>query len=96
VSGHPARHTWTPCEAPQGDLSVGVGLSVGEWRCEVGAWRMAFPPGKEEVFFALEGSVRLHDSSGPTPDVGRGQRAVIRGSSRACLRCRAPRASTLW
>lgn len=73
-SGDPLRRTWTFYEAPQGDLSAGI------WACEVGRWRIAFPPGKDEYFFLLEGVVRLHDGErGGYTEFRAGQGGVIPG-----------------
>lgn len=73
-SGDPLRQTWTLYEAPQGDLSAGT------WACEVGRWRIVFPEGKDEVFFLLEGVVRLHDGErGGFTEFRAGQGGVIPG-----------------
>lgn len=68
-AGDPQRWTWLLHEA--GPMSAGV------WACEVGRWRIAFPPHKQEYFFVLEGHVRLHDRHGQAVDVVAGQGAVI-------------------
>lgn len=73
IDGAPRRQTWTLHEAPQGDLACGI------WACEVGSWRIAFPAGKDEYFFVLEGRVRLQDAQGRVTEVGPGQAAVIPG-----------------
>lgn len=73
VQGNPLRRTWTLHESAQGDLSCGV------WQCEVGAWRIVFPAGKDEYFFVLEGRLRLHDAQGGFTEVAAGQGAVIPG-----------------
>lgn len=72
-SGNPERRTWTLYE------SGPAGLAAGIWACEAGRWRIAFPPGKHEYFFVLEGRVRLHDARGGAMDVGPGEAAVIPG-----------------
>lgn len=69
--GNPRRETWTLYESADGLMSSGI------WACEVGRWRIAFPAGKEEYFFVLEGRVRLHDTQGSYVDVPAGQGAVI-------------------
>ena len=71
VHGNPLRRTWTFYESSQGDVSSGL------WHCEVGAWRIVFPAGKDEYFFVLEGRLRLHDAQGNCTEVGAGQGAVI-------------------
>lgn len=68
VAGAPHRQTWTLHEA--GPMSAGV------WACEVGRWRIAFPPGQQEYFHVLAGRVRLHGPAGAV-DIGPGQGAVI-------------------
>lgn len=72
-AGNPTRQTWTLFEAPQGDLSAGI------WACEVGRWRIVFPPDKDEYFFVLEGVVRLHDQQGGHTEFRAGQGGVIPG-----------------
>ncbi len=71
VEGCPRRETWTMYESATGDLSV------GQWTCEPGRWRILFAPTKDEVFFVLEGRVRLHDVRGNVTEVGPGESAVI-------------------
>nr|WP_297354323.1 cupin domain-containing protein [uncultured Caldimonas sp.] len=71
LQGNPRRDTWTLYESASKDLSCGI------WHCEVGAWRIVFPAGKEEYFFVLEGVVRLHDVHGSVTEVRAGQGAVI-------------------
>lgn len=69
--GCPQRETWTLYESADGVTSAGI------WACEVGRWRIVFPPEKEEYFFVLQGHVRLHDLQGGWTDVLPGQGAVI-------------------
>jgi len=71
VRGCPRRETWTLYESSDGVTSCGI------WICEPGAWRIVFPPTKEEYFFVLEGRVRLHDAAGGHTEVAAGQGAVI-------------------
>ena len=52
-------------------------MTAGIWSCAVGRWRIAFPNGKEEYFFVLEGRVRLHALDGSWTEVSAGQGAVI-------------------
>jgi uncharacterized cupin superfamily protein len=68
VQGAPHRQTWT--------LHACGPMSAGIWACEVGRWRIAFPPGRQEYFHLLEGHVRLHGPDG-TLDIGPGQGGVI-------------------
>ena len=69
--GNPHRETWTLYASGDGQTSAGI------WACEVGRWRIVFPPNKEEYFFVIEGHVRLHDLHGGWTDVLAGQGAVI-------------------
>ena len=71
--GCPRRDTWSLYESADGLMTSGI------WACEVGRWRIVFPPGKEEYFFVLQGHVRLHDVQGGWTDVQAGQGAVIPG-----------------
>ncbi|MEO3691750.1 cupin domain-containing protein [Roseateles paludis] len=68
VSGNPLRKTWVLHEA--GPVTAGV------WECEVGRWRIVFPPERQEYFHVLSGRVRLHGPQGAT-DIGPGQGGVI-------------------
>jgi uncharacterized cupin superfamily protein len=71
--GNPERRTWTLYE------SGPEGLNAGIWACEVGRWRIVFPPARHEYFFVLEGVVRLHDLQGGCVEVRAGEGAVIPG-----------------
>lgn len=71
--GCPLRETWTLYESADGLMTGGI------WQCEVGRWRIMFPPGKDEYFFVLQGHVRLHDQLGQWTDVKAGEGAVIPG-----------------
>ncbi|MFM2120124.1 MAG: hypothetical protein RL722_1592 [Pseudomonadota bacterium] len=71
--GAPQRATWTLYESAGKDLAAGI------WACEVGRWRIEFPPHEDEYFFVLEGHARLHDEAGGVVDVRAGQAAVIPG-----------------
>lgn len=71
--GNPRREAWTLYESADGLMSSGI------WACEVGRWRIVFPPTKDEYFYVLTGHVRLHDRDGGFIDVLAGQGAVIPG-----------------
>lgn len=71
VAGNPRRLTWNWFEA------ASRGVSAGRWRCEVGAWRIRFAPGKDEFFHVIEGRIRLHEPGGRLVEVGPGEAAVI-------------------
>ena len=68
VEGAPHRQTWTLHET--GPMTAGI------CACEVGRWRIVFPPGRQEYFHVLEGQVRLHGPAGAV-DIGPGQGGVI-------------------
>jgi uncharacterized cupin superfamily protein len=70
-AGNPRRETWALYASADGVTTAGI------WACEVGRWRIVFPPGKEEYFFVLTGHVRLHDAQGGWTDVRAGEGAVI-------------------
>ncbi|GAA5175693.1 cupin domain-containing protein [Niveibacterium umoris] len=71
IQGNPARLTWTLHE------SADSLTSAGYWACEVGAWRIAFPAGKEEYFHVLEGRIRIADAHGHAREFGPGEAGVI-------------------
>lgn len=71
VQGDPARTTWTHYGAPSGDFDCGI------WACEPGAWRIAFPPGKEEFFHVISGRLRIRDEAGNAREFGPGDACVI-------------------
>ncbi len=72
-AGAPWRRTWTLHESPDGVFSAGI------WECEVGRWRIEFPPGEDEYFHVLSGRARLHGPQGSVTDIGPGEAAVIPG-----------------
>ncbi|WP_330863534.1 cupin domain-containing protein [Aquabacterium fontiphilum] len=82
--GNPRRETWALYESADGVMSSGI------WACEVGRWRIVFPPGKHEYFFVLEGLVRLHDQDGGYTEVAAGQGAVIPGGFEGAFEVVAP------
>jgi len=71
VAGNPERTTWTHYSAGQGDFDCGV------WGCEPGAWRIAFPAGKEEFFHVISGRIRISDDAGDAREFGPGDACVI-------------------
>ncbi|MGO4325566.1 cupin domain-containing protein [Cupriavidus sp. 2TAF22] len=71
VSGNPERTTWTHYSAGRGDFDCGV------WACEPGAWRIAFPAGKEEFFQIISGRIRISDDAGNAREFGPGDACVI-------------------
>lgn len=71
VDGNPDRTTWTHYSASQGDFDCGI------WACEPGAWRIAFPAGKEEFFHVISGRLRISDDAGNAREFGPGDACVI-------------------
>lgn len=58
LAGNPQRTTWEHFLTANGDLSAGI------WACEPGAWKIAFPVGKDEFFCVIEGRLRITDHDG--------------------------------
>ena len=52
-------------------------LSVGDWECEPGAWRIAFHPGRHEFFQVLSGRLRIIDTADNAREFGPGDAGVI-------------------
>jgi uncharacterized cupin superfamily protein len=73
VVGDPARTTWNRYTDPS------ERVFAGEWACEPGAWRVAYPEGQDEFCAILEGSVRLTDDAGESVTFGPGERFVVPG-----------------
>jgi uncharacterized cupin superfamily protein len=71
VAGNPERTTWTHYSAQHGDFDCGI------WACEPGAWRIAFPAGKEEFFHVISGRIRISDDAGAASEFGPGHACVI-------------------
>ena len=71
VKGNPDRTTWTHYSATQGDFDCGI------WACEPGAWRIAFPAGKEEFFHVISGRLRITSLAGEAREFGPGDACVI-------------------
>ena len=66
----PLRTTW---EA----YATADGLSVGEWACEPGSWRIAFHERRHEFFQVLAGRLRIVDEDGRAREFGPGDACVI-------------------
>lgn len=75
----PLRTTHECYAAPE------AGLSVGEWRCEPGAWRIAFHAGRHEFFQVLEGRLRIADEAGNAREFGPGDAGIIPAGFRGCF-----------
>lgn len=84
VRGNPLRTTHEYFLAPAGDLSAGI------WACEPGAWRIAFPPGKDEFFCVIEGHIRISDSHGQAAEFGPGDAGVIPAGFSGCFEVLTP------
>ena len=69
VKGNPLRTTYTHFER--------AGFSAGEWVCEPGAWRIAFPEDEDEFFHIISGRVRITHSDGTAHEFGPGEACVI-------------------
>lgn len=52
-------------------------LSIGEWRCAPGAWRIDFHAGRHEFFQVLEGRIRISAEDGSAREFGPGDACVI-------------------
>lgn len=75
IAGCPRRQTWNLVDAP----SAGATMSCGVWHCEIGHWRIAFPPHDHELFTVLEGRCRVHAADGSFQEAGPGQAMFIPG-----------------
>lgn len=71
VRGNPQRTTLPFYTDALGEFDC------GEWRCEPGAWRIAFGPHRQEYFYVLEGRIRISDTEGVAKEFGPGQACVI-------------------
>ncbi len=52
-------------------------LSMGDWACEPGAWRIAFHPGRHEFFQVISGRLRIIDAAGAAREFGPGDAGII-------------------
>ncbi len=67
----PLRTTFERYAANDGELSI------GEWRCGPGAWRIDFHGGRHEFFEVLEGRIRISAEDGAAREFGPGDACVI-------------------
>lgn len=67
----PERTTW------ERYASSSEALSIGEWACEPGAWKIAFHPHRHEFFHVISGRLRITDDAGEAREFGPGDAAVI-------------------
>jgi uncharacterized cupin superfamily protein len=73
VAGNPERRTWNLYEAQQETVFSGI------WECDVGAWRVAYPAGQDELCTLIYGRVRLTDAWGGERSFGPGDSFLIPG-----------------
>lgn len=52
-------------------------ISMGEWECEAGAWKIAFHANRHEFFHVLAGRLRLVAEDGESKSFGPGDACVI-------------------
>ena len=52
-------------------------VSMGDWACEPGAWRIAFHAHRHEFFQVLEGHIRITDEQGNSRDYRAGDACII-------------------
>lgn len=52
-------------------------ISMGDWACEPGAWRICFHGRRHEFFHVLEGRIRITDGAGNTREYGPGDACII-------------------
>lgn len=52
-------------------------LSMGDWQCEPGAWRIAFHEGRHEFFQVVSGRLRIIDTAGNAREFGPGDAGII-------------------
>jgi uncharacterized cupin superfamily protein len=67
----PLRTTW------EAYTNADKGLSIGEWACEPGIWKIAFHAQRHEFFHILEGRLRIVADTGEVRDFGPGDACVI-------------------
>ncbi len=52
-------------------------ISMGDWECEPGAWRIAFHEGRHEFFQVMSGRLRIVDAAGNGREFGPGDAGII-------------------
>lgn len=65
-------------------------LSIGEWSCAPGAWRITFHAGRHEFFQVLEGCIEIADESGQIRCFGPGEAGIIPAGFRGIFTVRTP------
>lgn len=71
ISGAPTQEVFAQYEAAGGKLSI------GEWRCAAGAWRVSYDADEYEFCHLLEGRIRLVDEHGAAKEFVKGDAFVI-------------------
>jgi uncharacterized cupin superfamily protein len=69
LKGNPQRTTWNRYESN--------GVFMGEWSCEVGAWKIAFGKDEHEFFQVISGHCRVSDAEGNAKDYGPGDGCMM-------------------
>lgn len=52
-------------------------ISMGDWECEPGAWKIAFHADRHEFFQVLEGRLQIVSENGETRTFGPGDACII-------------------
>jgi uncharacterized protein len=53
------------------------GISMGEWKCQPGAWRIRFHENRHEFFHVLSGRIRITDQNNNSRDIHPGEACII-------------------
>ena len=69
IRGNPKRTTWNRYEEN--------GVFMGEWACEVGAWKIAFGNDEHEYFQVISGRCRVCDEQGNGTEYGPGDGCMM-------------------
>lgn len=69
LKGNPKRTTWNRYEHN--------GVYMGEWACEVGAWRIAFGSDEHEYFQVMSGRCRVSEDAGNATEYGPGDGCML-------------------
>jgi uncharacterized cupin superfamily protein len=84
ITGDPERRTRNFYASPDEKISS------GEWECEVGAWRIEYPPNLTEFFHLLSGEIVLTSAEGTVTTLKPGDNCVIPPGFRGTFDVRAP------
>lgn len=69
LAGNPQRSTWNRYERN--------GVFMGEWKCEVGKWRIQFGADEHEFFQVISGRCRVADSDGHSREFAPGDACML-------------------